>query len=331
MSKVLVTGLLGMIGSWVGEHLLRAGHDVYGIDDCSGGNYDNLPKGARSYRGSTCDWGVVEVQVVHHRPDFVIHCAAFASENLSHNARVFTIENNLVGEAMVRNACINHGVKCMVSLSSIAVMGHQKPPFGDGTEPMPQDPYAITKFAGELDARAAREFHGLNYVVCRPHNCLGLRQNYADKTRNVAAIFIRQALEGKPFTIFGDGNQTRAFSPVATVSQIIAETIDRPDVWNKTFNVGSDRVMSVKALAEMIAAIAEVPCKIEYLPERKEASHAHMIHSTCRKYFGHVLEPDIEDVLAEMIHEARTNGFKPMQDGPAIEVERGLPESWRKK
>lgn len=326
MSKLLVTGCAGMIMSHVCDHLLKNSHEVVGIDDLSGGKRSNVPDGVEFIRCSLSNAGSL---FRRHKFFAVLHGAAFAAENLSHNTRVFTIQNNLAGEAIIRNACINYDVQCMVSLSSIAVMGHERPPFGDGAAPNPRDVYGIMKFAGELDARSAHDFHGLNYSVVRPHNVVGTHQNYSDRYRNVAAIFIRQALEGRPLTIFGDGSQTRAFSPVSYVAQIIAEIVDKPEVWNQTFNVGSDRVMTVKALADMVAKLADVSCQIDYLPARKEASHAHMIHTICRKHFSHVPEPPLEKVLREMIAEARKKGFSRMQTGPEIEVGKGLPENWK--
>lgn len=329
MSKIIVTGGAGMIMSHCVDHLIRAGHKCLVIDDLSGGVRENLNPKAAFIRMSIGDPNGIESIFAGFKPRFVLHGAAMAAENLSNHCRVFTIQNNLVGEAVIRNACINHGIACMVSLSSIAVMGHQQPPFSDATLPCAADVYGWCKHAGEMDAACAHRFHGLNYAVVRPHNVMGTRQNYSDKFRNVAAIFIRQALEGKPMTIFGDGNQTRAFSPVSYVSQIIAEIIDRPEVWNQTFNVGSDQVMSVTDLARLIADLTSTDRRINYLPARKEANHAHMIHTICRKHFSHVPEPSIEKVLAEMIAEARKNGFSPMHKGPDIEVARGLPESWK--
>jgi UDP-glucose 4-epimerase len=130
-------------------------------------------------------------------------------------------------------------------------------------------------------------------------------------------------------TIFGDGSQTRAFSPVSYVSQIIAEIVDRPDVWNQTFNVGSDHVMTVLSLAKLICKLVGVKEDFHFLPARKEAAHAHMIHTICRKHFSHVPEPALNEVLSSMIIEALGKGFSPMQKGPEIEVLKGLPESWK--
>lgn len=330
MSRVFVTGNAGFVMSHVVDRLLENGHTVFGVDNLDGGSMTNVRRDSFFTEGSICDASLIAKIFDSFQPDFCIHGAAFAAENLSNNTRVFTIQNNLVGEAVVRNACINHDVKCMVSLSSIAVMGHQTPPFDDDTQPAPRDVYGVMKYSGEIDARCAYEFHGLPYVVLRPHNVVGLRQNAADQFRNVATIFIRQTLEGKPLTIFGDGSQTRAFSPVSYVSRVIAETIERKKTWNKAFNVGSDMPITVLNLAQLISRLCGVPENFQFLEARKEALHAHMSHDKCRKFFPDIPDPEpLDKTLTDMIADARLKGFPPMQKGPEIEIEKGLPEIWK--
>ena len=105
----------------------------------------------------------------------------------------------------------------------------------------PEDSYGIAKYAVELELRACRELFGLDYVIFRPHNVYGPRQNIGDRYRNVVGIFMNQILQGQPMTIFGDGTQTRAFSYIDDVAPMIAEAIDTPASWNQTFNVGADQ------------------------------------------------------------------------------------------
>lgn len=326
---VIITGIAGLIASHTADRLLPRFH-VVGLDDLSGGNVLNVPNGVEGYKGSCGNAELVEAIFTHHKPKFVIHCAAMAAENLSHNCRRHTYQNNLVGEATIRNACVNHDVQCMVSTSSIAVMGHQTPPFTEEDQPMPRDSYGIAKLAGELDAQAAKDFFDLNYVTLRPHNVIGTRQNLADRFRNVASIFIRAIKEGEPLPIFGDGLQTRAFSPVSYVADIIAASIERPGTWNQTYNVGSDEPMTILALHDMLERITGESLRTVHHGTRKEAVHAHMVHDKVRAAFPDILPQEtVEQVLTDMLHEALRNPTPAMQKGPDIEITKNLPPIWK--
>src|SRR5205085_900928 len=101
-----------------------------------------------------------------------------------------------------------------VFTSSIAVNGNYSAPHQEADVPAPADPYGVAKLAVEHDLRAAAKVFGLRYVVLRPHNVYGERQNLSDPYRNVVGIFMNQILRGLPCTVFGDGSQTRGFSYV---------------------------------------------------------------------------------------------------------------------
>src|SRR5207244_1199036 len=105
-----------------------------------------------------------------HRFDYVYHLAAYAAEGLSHFIRRFNYTNNLIASTNVINACVNHEVRCLVFTSSIAVYGAAQLPMHESTIPQPEDPYGISKYAVELDLKAARSMWGLNFVIFRPHN-----------------------------------------------------------------------------------------------------------------------------------------------------------------
>jgi UDP-glucose 4-epimerase len=91
--------------------------------------------------------------------------------------------------------------------------------------PQPEDPYGVAKYAVEMDLKAAKHMFGLNYVIFRPHNVYGENQNIGDKYRNVIGIFMNQIMQEKPMTIFGDGEQTRAFSYIDDVAPHIANCV----------------------------------------------------------------------------------------------------------
>ena len=90
---------------------------------------------------------------------------------------------------------------------------------------------------------------GLRFLVFRPHNVYGPRQNIGDRYRNVVGIFMNQILHGRPMTIFGDGAQTRAFSYIDDVAPVMAEAIEHEPAWDQVFNVGADQPFTLNQLA----------------------------------------------------------------------------------
>lgn len=322
MKTVLVTGGAGFVGAWVAEHLLKNGHRVVILDNLSGGEERNVPDGANFIFGDITDEAGVERLFAHIKFHAIVHAAAFASENLSNRVGLHTHRSIVVGTQILLNAAVNHGVAVFVNLSSIAVYGHQIPPFVETASPAPADLYGAAKACAEYSVKAMREHFDLNYVTFRPHNLIGRKQSLADSTRNVASIFVRQALTGKSFTIFGDGSQTRAFSPVGKVAAIIAASVDRPDTWNSTFNVGGDRVMSVMRLAYVVAEKAGVDVAVDLLPARIEVAHAHSFHAAAKKAFPDLaaLPESIDETITEMIDEARRSSLPPIKPIPRIEI-----------
>ena len=215
MPTSLVTGGAGFMGSHVTEHLLRAGHTVVVLDDLSGGFEENVPKGAIFVRGSIVDHELIDRLFERYSFTYVYHLAAYAAEGLSHFIKRFNYTNNLIGSVNLINASINHGVKSFVFTSSIAVYGAGQSPMSEDMIPVPEDSYGIAKLAVEQDLRASHEMFGLDYVIFRPHNVYGERQNIGDRYRNVVGIFMNQLLKGEPMTIFGDGTSS-ALSPILT-------------------------------------------------------------------------------------------------------------------
>src|SRR3954470_2497080 len=229
----LVTGGAGFIGAHVAEHLLRAGHEVIVLDDLSGGFKENVPAGCTFVQGSILDVQLIDDLFKRHKFDYVFHLAAYAAEGLSHFIRHFNYSNNVLGSITLINESVKHEVKCFVFPSSIAVYGPEQTPMTEDTVPQPEDPYGVAKLAVELDLRASLRMFGLNHVIFRPHNVYGEYQNIGDRYRNVVGIFMNQLMQGEPLTVFGDGNQTRAFSYIGDVAPYIAASVDVPEAYNE--------------------------------------------------------------------------------------------------
>jgi UDP-glucose 4-epimerase len=330
MPRALVTGAAGFIGSHVAERCARLGMDVVGVDDLSGGFLHNIPAGIEFRQGSVVDTGFLSSLWREHPFDYVYHLAAYAAEGLSHFIRRYNYTTNLLGSVNLINLAVNHDVKCFVFTSSIAVYGTNQVPMTEDLTPLPEDPYGVSKYAVELDLKAAHDLFGLPYMVFRPHNVYGERQNIADKYRNVIGIFMNQVIRGEPMTIFGDGRQTRAFSYIDDVAEVIARGPLTPAAYQHVFNVGADRPYSVRELADEVARAFGVAPKIRLLPPRNEVLHAFASHEKVARVFAPPEPVPLERGIARMAAWVREHGPSRPVDFSAIEIERNLPASWRR-
>lgn len=331
MGRILVTGGAGFIGSHVAGALLARGHAVVALDDLSGGFPQNVPAGATFVQGSITDAEAIDRLFVEHRFEHVYHLAAYAAEGLSHFIKRFNYTNNVLGSVTLLNAAVNHGVRTFVFTSSIAVYGASPVlPVTEDTPAHPEDSYGIAKHAIELELRACRDMFGLDFIVFRPHNVYGPQQNIGDRYRNVIGIFMNQILQGQPMTIFGDGTQTRAFSEIGDVAPLIAEAIDVPAARNRVFNIGADTPYSLNVLAERVAAAMQVAPSVVHLPARNEVQHVHASHARIREVFGERPQVSLDEGLVRMAAWVRQHGARTSAPFSGIEIEKGLPPSWRR-
>lgn len=329
MSKILVTGGAGFIGSHVTESLVNLGYQVVVLDDLSGGFRENIVPGAEFVHGSINDNDLVTKLFEQNRFEHVFHLAAYAAEGLSHFIKRFNYNNNLIGSVNLINASVNHDVKCFVFTSSIAVYGASPElPMTEETVPHPEDPYGIAKLAVEQELKACKEMFDLNYIIFRPHNVFGERQNIGDKYRNVVGIFMNQILQGKPMSIFGDGKQTRAFSYIADVAPLIASSIDVPGAYNQIFNIGADQHYSVNQLADSVAKAMGVESSVAHLPARNEVVNAYSSHDKIRRVFGDRELVSLDDGLIRMAEWVKQHGARSSSKFENIEVTKNFPKAW---
>ncbi len=331
MAKVLVTGGAGFIGSHVVDELIANGHDVVSFDNLTGGYMENVNPHAHFVRGDVCDQELVDSLFRHHRFEYVFHLAAYAAEGLCHFIKRFNYRNNLIGSVTLINAAVNaETVRCFVFTSSIAVYGSNQLPMTEDLTPAPEDPYGIAKFAVEQELHTSRRMFGLPFIIFRPHNVYGERQNIADRYRNVIGIFMNQAMQGEAFTIFGDGQQQRAFSYISDVAPVIAHSINVPEAYGETFNVGGDKPYTVNHLAETVAAAMGVPLNVTHLPARNEVVDAFASHAKAHQYFGDLMKNvPLAEGVARMAKWARRHGSRQPSVFSEIEVWKNMPPSWR--
>ena len=328
-AKILVTGGAGFLGSHVVDELVDK-YDVIALDDLSGGFIDNVNPRATFVQGSILDHAFVDEMFRTYNFKHVYHLAAYAAEGLSHFIKRFNYENNLIGSVNLINASVNNSVDCFVFTSSIAVYGAGQLPMSEEMIPQPEDSYGISKFAVEQELKASHHLFGLNYVIFRPHNVYGERQNLGDPYRNVIGIFMNQIMQDLPLTVFGDGEQTRAFTHVKDISPVIADAVEHPHTYGEAFNVGADRPYTINELVAGVGQAMGVVPKVTHLEARREVVHAYSSHDKVRKFFRCPPETSLQDGLNAMAGWARKTGARQGKAFTGIEIERELPASWRK-
>lgn len=328
-SKVLITGVAGLIGSHMAEYLVRKGYRVYGLDNLSGGYRQNIPPKTMFYEGDLNDteWLGDIFEII--KPDYVYHFAAYAAEGLSPFIRNFNYTNNLVGSVNVINECIKHEVKKIIFTSSMAVYGENKVPFTESMQPSPADPYGIAKYAVELDLAQAHDQFGLQYSVVRPHNVIGIHQNIWDKYRNVVGIWIRRSLNKESIQIFGDGEQKRAFSDIKYCLPIFEKLMTAGHTG--TFNIGSDTEYTLNQVADIVGTVANefgYTPTIEYLEQRHEVKNAYCSHKKAKKELGFEDKTDINQTIYDMFSWASLQPYREIKEMD-YELTKGMYNYWK--
>ncbi len=327
--KVLVTGGAGFIGSHVVDELVKMGLTVVVLDDLSGGFLENVNPKVSFVKGSINDVALINSLFEKEKFDYVFHLAAYAAEGLSHFIKHFNYQNNLIGSINLINASINNNIKCFVFTSSIAVYGAGQLPMTEDTTPKPEDSYGISKYSVELELESSHHMFGLNYIIFRPHNVYGERQNIGDKYRNVLGIFMNQIMKKEPLSIFGDGEQQRAFTYIGDVAPVIAKSIFNDSAKNSIFNIGSDTHTTVNDLAEIISEAMDVPKNINYLPARNEVKDAYSNHNKVKDLLNYQDTTSLKDGVNRMVFWAKKEGAKESKKFDNIEIFKNLPPSWK--
>jgi UDP-glucose 4-epimerase len=293
--RVLVTGQSGLIGSHLVDALLAHGHEVYGI---SRTNRNENPK-CHNYCLNLKDTVKAKEIIEAISPEVVFALAANAAEGKSFFSPIEITTNNIDVFFNTLVPSIRAGrLKRVIFTSSMAVYGSIKTPFKESDMLIPQDIYGVSKLMIEDSLKIMSQVHEFEYVIIRPHNVFGPRQNMNDPYRNVVTIFMNHILRGEPYSIYGDGEMRRCFSYVKDVVDIICRS-GFEEVAGRTFNVGSDLDWSLNQLSKIIQKISGHAVSPIYLPDRVQEVHTAIPdHDLMKRIFGYKDTP-LEDALKE--------------------------------
>jgi len=327
---ILITGVAGLLGSRLADWIITNHPDyrVVGVDDLSGGYEENINSAVIPYFIDLKDSSLSAI-FEQEKPEYVFHFAAYAAEGLSPFIRTYNYQNNLVATANVVNQCIKTGVRRLVFTSTLAVYGHGNGGIFDETQtPKPIDPYGVAKYGCEMDIQIAGEQHGLDWCIIRPHNVYGVNQNIWDKYRNVLGIWMFQHMNGEPMTIFGDGEQTRAFSFIDDSLEPLWNAAIIPQASKQIINLGGIQEYSIneanKILRELIGG------EVIYKEARHEVKHSVPTWQKSVDILKFEHKTDLQEGLSKMWTWAKEQPSRERFVWPSYELEKGLYSFWQK-
>ena len=329
--NILITGVAGLLGSRLADWILENNPDVtvIGIDNFSGGYVENINSRIKFYKLDLIRDSISDL-FQKYDIDYVFHFAAYAAEGLSPFIRGFNYDNNLKSTARIVNQCIKHDVKRLIFTSSMAVYGHgEDQAFDEKQIPCPIDPYGVAKYACEMDIKIAGEQHGLDWCIIRPHNVYGAKQNIWDKYRNVLGIWMYQHLNGKPMTIFGSGNQTRAFSYIDDSLEPLWNAAIEPRASKQIINLGGIHSVSILEANNILKNVIGCTENTVFFEERHEVMHAISTYQKSIDILGFKHETDLEDGLMKMWEWAKVQPMRNQFIWPSFELDKGLYSFWK--
>ena len=296
--NILVTGGAGFVGSHIVDRL-SPNNKVTVLDNLSSGSLSNLEKSrdrVTFVKGDTLDKELLRDMVAE--VEFIFHLAANIGNIKSIEDPYLNMDVNVKGTINLLEACLNSNIKRLVYSSSGAIFGEAKYLPIDEEHPLnPESPYGVSKLAAEKYCFAYWKVHGVPTVSLRYFNIYGSRQG-KNEYANVISIFINRIKEGKPLTVYGDGNQTRDFVFVEDIVQANLLAATRPAAVGEIFNIGTGIGSSLKELIGILDELSGRKNPVIYTdPRAGEVKHSRANIEKARKMLGYNPETTFKEGL----------------------------------
>jgi UDP-glucose 4-epimerase len=328
--KVLVTGGAGFMGSHLVDELILRGHEVISVDNLSGGYKRNVNPNCKFIKMDLREYD--KVKKIVKDIDIIFHLAAYAAEGQSIFSPIQINDINITPMNNLLVAAVNNNVERFIFTSSMAIYGNQKPPFDESMPRLPEDPYACGKAYCERMLEIFAKTYDFKYVITRPHNVFGPRQNIADPYRNVLGIWINRIMNNKPPYIYGNGNQTRAFSYIDDITPALANAGFYKKADNQIINLGSDEVVTINHACKLVLNAMNSNLKPIHTEKRPcEVMHAYCTVEKSKKLLDYETRHTLEQGIKKMVEWARKIGpQKPTYTLP-LEITKKAPKVWIRK
>lgn len=304
MSRILVTGGAGFIGSHLVHALVARGHDVRVLDDFSTGRLSNLfgiVDDVHLVEGSITDRDCVRKAV--HEIDYCFHLAALPSVQRSIADPETTNHVNVGGSINLFHACRAANVKRVIYASSSSVYGPAPAEaLREDRACAPMSPYAVSKFAVEHYARVFASLYEMEIAGLRYFNVFGPKQDPRSPYAAAIPLFITALRAGQPPTVFGDGTQSRDFTYVDNVIAANLRAMESPGPLSGVYNVACGASTSVLDLVRMLNEIMSTNIAPQFGPARAgEISWSMADIAKARDAFGYEPEVGLADGLARTV------------------------------
>ena len=290
MPLALVTGGAGFIGSHLVEGLLARDYKVRVLDNFATGKRENLASVLTQIElleGSVAN--LTTARSAMRNVDVVFHQAALPSVPRSVKNPLESNEVNITGTLNILLAARDAGVKRVVYAASSAAYGNQPTlPKVETMTPDPLSPYAIGKLAGEMYARAFTRLYNLSTISLRYFNVFGPRQDPTTQYAGVIAKFMTSAIEGKPYPVYGDGEQSRDFTYVGNVVNANILAAERPIEGAPLINIAYGERTTLNQIIRLLNKLTGQNLPAQYGPERAgDVRHSHADVALAGKLLGY--------------------------------------------
>jgi UDP-glucose 4-epimerase len=306
MSKLLITGIAGFIGSALARAFLQEGHTLVGVDNFSTGRHENLTDISRRIDLREADINDPAAMAEACQDiEFVLHHAAIPSVPRSVADPEGNNRANVDGTLNVLVSAQRAGVKRVVYAASSSAYGDTPTlPRREDMLPSPISPYAVAKLAGEHYMTSFYRCYGLETICLRYFNVFGPRQDPTSQYSGVLSKFITQMLNGEQPTIFGDGTQSRDFTYVDNVVQanLLACRAPARESAGRVFNVATGRCFNLNQVFEILQPLTGYKGAVAYAPERAgDVKHSLADISRARENLGFEPTVTFEDGLRRTV------------------------------